>query len=59
MAGTVGRWQDQTCGYNSFEVVVVDQGRVYLLYWLGNVVDADADRARFEHVVSTFAFPDD
>ena len=59
VAGTVGRWQDQTCGYNSMEVVLFDDGWVYVLWWLGNVVDADADRERFEHVLSTFEFPGD
>jgi hypothetical protein len=57
VAGAVGRWQNQTCGYNSMEVVLFNEGRVYLMYWLGNLADAEADRARFEHVLSTFAFP--
>jgi hypothetical protein len=39
------------------EVVLFNEGRVYLMYWLGNLADAEADRARFEHVLSTFAFP--
>lgn len=54
--GQEGRLQRQTCGYNAWEVAVVDGGQVYLIYWLGDPSRIDADRELFERVVGSFRF---
>jgi hypothetical protein len=54
--GATGRFQQQTCGYNSFEATVFDGDRVYLIYWLGATSLVDEERPVFEAILDTFRF---
>ena len=53
--GVAGRLQRQTCGYNAWEVALIGDGRVTLVYWLGigSLVD---ERRTLDRVLSTFRF---
>jgi hypothetical protein len=54
--GATGRFQHQTCGYNSFEATVFDGDRVYLMYWLGATSLVEEERPMFEAILESFRF---
>lgn len=52
--GVGGRLQRQTCGYNAWEVALIAEERVTLIYWLGSTAEVGEDRAVFDQVLATF-----
>ena len=54
--GLAGRLQRQTCGYNAWEVALIGDGRVTLIYWLGSGSLVTEHRVLLDRVLSTFRF---
>jgi hypothetical protein len=52
--GAEARLQQQRCGYNAWEVALIDGGQVFLIYWLGSEVDEAADRPRLDALLRSF-----
>lgn len=54
--GVGGRLQRQTCGYNAWEVALIAEKRVTLIYWLGAPANRVEERAVLDAVLATFRF---